>query len=80
MIGVIAGILMITAREIGPFLLSSTTIIVAALSMQVVITAVLNTIPEHLIRLTANVVTLLGTAVIVVALRAIYDIFKSCVK
>ena len=78
-IGVIAGII-ITARETGPFLLASIAIIVAALSMQVLMTAGLalveKVVPGELTRLAANVVTILGAAVTVVALRAIYDILK----
>ncbi|MEA1905127.1 MAG: hypothetical protein U9M97_04520 [Candidatus Hadarchaeota archaeon] len=77
-LGVIVGLLNITARETEPFLLASIAFIVAALGMQVLITtpAVGLTIPDWLTQLAANLATLVGAAAMVVALRAVYEAAK----
>lgn len=81
-LGVIVGLLNITARETGLFLLASVVFIVAALGMQILITAAgatvvpAVTIRDWLIRLAANITTLVGAAAMVVAPRAIYEAAK----
>ena len=81
-LGVIVGILNITARETGPFLLASIAFIVGALGMYTLITAAgltvtpAVTIPNWLTKLAANLATLIGAAAMVVALRAIYEAAK----
>ena len=75
-LGVIVGVLNITARETGPFLLASIAFIVGALGMYSLITAAGVVIPEKLVRLAANLATLVGAAAMVVALRAIHEAAK----
>lgn len=76
-IGVLVGILNITAKETGPFLFSSIAFIVAALGMQSLITTSGVSIPNQLIALAANITVLVGTAAIVISIRAIYEMAKS---
>ena len=75
-LGVIVGILNITARETGPFLLASIAFIVGALGMWRLITAVEISIPTWLVHLAVNLTTLIGAAAMVVALRAVYEAAK----
>jgi len=72
-LGVIVGLLNITARESGPFLFATIAFIVAALGMQLMITAAGVSVPEKLTRLAANITVLVGAAAIIIALRAIYE-------
>jgi len=76
-LGVIVGLLNITARESGPFLFATIAFIVAALGMQYMITAAGTaagvSVPEKLTRLGANITVLVGAAAMVIALRAIYE-------
>jgi hypothetical protein len=72
-LGVIVGLLNITARETGPFLLATIAFIVAALGMQRLIPIA---IPVELTRLAANLTVLVGAAAMVVAVRAIYEAAK----
>lgn len=76
-IGVIVGLLNITARESSPFLLASIAFIVGALGMQLLITDVGVTVTEELTRLAANLATLVGAAAMVIALKGIYEAAKS---
>ncbi len=81
-LGVIVGLLNITARETGPFLLASVAFVVAALGMYVLVTAAgltaapAVTIPDWLVRLAANLTALVGAAAMVVALRGVYEAAK----
>ena len=75
-LGVIVGVLNITARETGSFLLASIAFIVGALGMYSLITVAGVGIPEKLVRLAANLATLIGAAVMVVSLKAIYEAAK----
>ncbi|MBA7501690.1 hypothetical protein ES706_00264 [subsurface metagenome] len=75
-LGVIVGLLNITARESSPFLLATIAFVVTALGMQMMITFTGVTIPTELTRLAANVTTLVGAAAMVIALRAIYEAAK----
>ena len=78
-LGVIIGLLNITIRESGPFLLASIAFIVIAVGMANLVTAAGLTvtpamaIPNVLVRLAANLTVLVGGAAMVVALRAIYE-------
>jgi len=72
-LGVIVGLLNITARESGPFLFATIAFIVAALGMQYMITAAGVSVPVELTRLGANITVLVGAAAIIIALRAIYE-------
>jgi len=72
-LGAIVGLLNITARESGPFLFATIAFIVAALGMQLMITAAGVNVPEKLTRLAANITVLVGAAAIIIALRAIYE-------
>lgn len=81
-LGVIVGLLNITARETGSFLLASIAFVVAALGMYTLVTAAgatvtpAVTIPNWLTKLAANLTTLVGAAAMVIALRAIYEAAK----
>ncbi len=75
-LGVIVGLLNITAREIGPFLFAAIAFIVAALGMQSLITLTGVAVPVELTRLAANITTLVGAGAIIIALRAIYEVSK----
>ena len=80
-LGVIIGLLNITARETGPFLLATIAFIVAALGMQLLITQVAGpTVPykgwTEVTQLAANLTVLVGAAAMVIALRAIYEAAK----
>jgi len=72
-LGAIIGLLNITARESGPFLFATIAFIVAALGMQLMITAAGVNVSEKLTRLAANITVLIGVAAIIIALRAIYE-------
>lgn len=78
-IGIIVGLLNVTAKETGPFLFASIAFIVAALGISVLL---LTTIPLTLAtypqfpRLAANLVVLIGTAAMLIALKAIYEVAK----
>ena len=79
-LGVIVGLLNVTAKETGPFLFASIAFIVTALGMQSLITLaglpVGLTVPAELTKLAANVTVLVGSAAMLIALRAIYGMAK----
>jgi hypothetical protein len=75
-LGVIIGLLNITAEESEPFLFATIAFIVAALGMQSLITTAGVTVPKELTRLAANITVLVGAAAIIIALRAIYETAK----
>lgn len=75
-IGVIVGLLNITAREVTPFLLASVAFIIAALGMQSLIPAAGVAVKVELTRLAANLTTLVGASAMVVAMRGIYEAAK----
>ncbi len=80
-LGVIVGLLNITPRQTGPFLLASIAFIVAAWGMWTLITTAIEPIPtalaKELLRLATNLSVLIGAAAMVVSLRAIYEAAKS---
>lgn len=87
-LGVIVGLLNITAKEIGPFLFASIAFTVAALGMTLLIASAavappgsaftpLFTIPAELIRLAANITVFVGAGAILISLRAIYELAKA---
>jgi hypothetical protein len=73
-LGVIIGLVNVTAKETGPFLFASVAFIVAAMGMQ---SLILVAIPVELTRLAANITVLVGAGAVVIALKAIYGIAKS---
>lgn len=80
-LGVIVGLLNITARQTGPFLLATIAFIVAALGMQFLITQVAGPIVPYrgwteITQLAANLTVLVGASAMVIALRAIYEAAK----
>lgn len=75
-IGVIVGLLNVTAKESGPFLLAAIAFIATALGMTLMISETGVAIPVELIRLAANITVLVGAGAIIIALRAIYEISK----
>ncbi len=76
-LGVIIGLLNITAKEVGPFLFASIALIVAALGMQTLVTATGTvTVPVELTRLAANITVLVGAGAALISLKAIYEISK----
>lgn len=75
-LGVIVGLLNITARESGPFLFATIAFIVAALGMQLMITAAGVKVPAELTRLAANITVFVGVSAIIIALRSIFEAAK----
>ena len=79
-LGVIVGLLNITARQTSPFLLASIAFIVAAWGMWTLTITTLSPVPEiltkELLRLATNLTVLIGAAAMVIALRAIYEAAK----
>lgn len=85
-LGVIVGLLNITAREVGPYIQASIAFIVAVLGMQFLITQAAGVAPPapafpykgwtEATRLAANLTVLLGASVMVLALKAIYEAAK----
>jgi hypothetical protein len=75
-LGVIVGLLNITAKETGPFLFASIAFIVAVLGMSTLIPMAGVDIHETLIKLATNITVLVGAAAMLIALRAIYGMAK----
>ncbi len=75
-LGVIIGLLNITAKEVGPFLFAAIAFIVTALGMQGLIGAAGVAIPVELTRLAANITVLVGAGAVLISLRAIYEVTK----
>ena len=75
-LGVVIGLLNVTAKETGPFLFASIAFIVAAIGMASLIPLAGVAIPIELIRLAANITVLVGSAAMLIALRAIYGMAK----
>ncbi len=77
-LGVIVGLFNVTAPEVNKFMISSIAFILTAMAMQQMISAEATvTIPTELTRLATNIVVLIGAGVLVIALKAIYEIAKS---
>lgn len=78
-LGVIVGLLNITAEQTASFLLASIAFIVTAIGMQGLITITIGAgaIPIELTRVAANITVLVGSAAMLIALRAIYGMAKS---
>ena len=73
-LGVIVGLLNITARESGPFLFATIAFIVAVLGMQQLVPMALgSSIAIEFTRLAANITVLVGSGAAIIALRAIYE-------
>lgn len=75
-LGVIVGLLNITARESSPFLLATIAFVVTVLGMQMMIPLTGVSIPAELTQLAASITTLVGAAALIIALRAIYEAAK----
>lgn len=81
-LGVIIGLLNITARQTGPFLLATIAFVVAVWGMWTLTTSALfPNVPEiltkELLRIATNLTVLIGAAAMVISLRAIYEAAKS---
>jgi len=72
-LGVIVGLLNITTKESGPFLFATIAFIVAAFGMYTLIHAAGVDIRKELVRLAANITVLVGSAAVIIALKAIYE-------
>ena len=75
-LGVIVGLLNVSAKETGPYLFASIAFIVSALGMATLIPMAGVAIRIELIRLAANITVLVGSGAIIIALRAIYGMAK----
>jgi hypothetical protein len=88
-LGIVAGIANVTAKETGPYLFASVAFIVTAMGIINVVTAlgsttmaaVLNsatlTTSVAVVRLAANITVFVGVGAVIIALRAIWGIAKS---
>jgi len=77
-LGVIIGLLNITARQTGPFLLATIAFVVAVWGMWTLVTTTLASgIAVELLRIATNLTVLIGAAAMVISLRAIYEAAKS---
>ncbi|MEW6221811.1 MAG: hypothetical protein AB1476_00610 [Candidatus Hadarchaeota archaeon] len=76
-LGIIAGLANVTAKETGPYLFASIAFIITALGMTSLITLNGVVIPAELIRLAANITVFVGAGAVLIALKAIYGIAKS---
>jgi glucan phosphoethanolaminetransferase (alkaline phosphatase superfamily) len=76
-LGIIVALLNITAKEVNMYMVSSIAFIVSFSAVQQLVTAAGSTIPTWLSRLAANLVVLVGAGVIVIALKAIYQLAKA---
>jgi hypothetical protein len=84
-LGVIVGLLNITAREVAPFLFASIAFILAAFGMYMLTTTSFTmagiTPPEiltkELLRLAANLSVFIGAGAMLISLRAIYGLAKA---
>lgn len=75
-VGLVVGVLNITARETGPYLLASIAFIVTALGIQQLVRAAGWSVPIELVRLAANISVLVGVGALIIALLAIYQMAK----
>jgi len=76
-LGVIVGLVNITAKESGAFLLATIAFIVTCVGTTLLVSMNGIVIPDELLRLAANITVLVGLGAIVIALKAIYGIAKS---
>ena len=76
-LGIIVALLNITAKEVNMYMVSSIAFIVSFSAVQQLVTAAGLTLPDWLTKLAANLVVLVGAGVIIVALKAIYQLAKS---
>ena len=77
-LGVIVGLLNITAEQSAPFLLASIAFIVTAFGMQSLIaTTGAVAIPVELTQLAINITVFVGSGAMLIALKAIYGLAKS---
>lgn len=88
-LGILIGLLNITAKESGPYLFASIAFIVTATGIINVLAALTErsfaelllaadlSISVVLVRLAANLIILVGAGAVIIALRAIYEITKS---
>jgi hypothetical protein len=75
-IGLIIGLLNVTEKEVQPFLMAGTVlVVVSALGSQVLVGAIFNQLP-FLGRLLTNLLVLFVPATIIVALKSVFTIAK----
>lgn len=70
-------LLNITAKEVNMYMVSSIAFIVSFSAVRQLVTAAGLTIPDWLTKLAANLVVLVGAGVIIIALKAIYQLAKA---
>jgi hypothetical protein len=75
-LGLIVGLLNVTAKETGPFLFASIAFVVSVLGMATLIQMAGVPIRAELIQLATNITVLVGSAAMLIALRAIYGMAK----
>jgi hypothetical protein len=76
-LGIIVALLNITAEEVNMFMISSIAFIVSALGMWQLIEATGVHLADEWTKLAANITVLLGAGVVIIALKAIYQLAKS---
>jgi len=79
-LGVIVGLLNITAEETGPFLFASIAFIVSAWGMASLVTGqVPAAMAAHpwILRLATNLTVLIGAGAMLISLKAVYELAKS---
>lgn len=76
-IGIVVGLLNVTAKETAPFLLAAIALIITVTGMQSLIQATGVVVPLQLSVLAASVTVLVGAGAAIIALLAIYEISKS---
>ena len=76
-LGIIVALLNITAKEVDMYMVSSIAFIVSFSAVRQLVTAAGLTIPDWLTKLAANLVVLVGAGVIIIALKAIYQLAKA---
>jgi hypothetical protein len=70
-------LLNIMAKEVNMYMVSSIAFIVSFSAVRQLVTAAGLTIPDWLTKLAANLVVLVGAGVIIIALKAIYQLAKA---
>jgi hypothetical protein len=76
-LGIIVALLNIMAKEVNMYMVSSIAFIVSFSAVRQLVTAAGLTIPDWLTKLAANLVVLVGAGVIIIALKAIYQLAKA---
>ncbi len=76
-LGLIVAVCNITGEETEKFIMGSIAFIIAATGMHRMITATDVSLADEIVRLAANITVLLGAGVVLIALKAVYQLAKS---